>query len=81
MTSDQINKGLQVIAAFALLVLCTVFICFTVAFVVEIELIASGCDRYLSLALAVLVGIGCNAFIAFNHKIRNFIKNRGVTDE
>jgi hypothetical protein len=74
---DRIQKGLQAIAAFALLTLCTVFICFTVAFVVEIQLIASGCDRYLSLAIAILVGVGCNTFIAFNHKIRNFIKNRG----
>ena len=71
---DQIHRGLQAIAAFALLVLGHVFISFTVAFVVEIELLASGCDRYLSLAIAILVGIGCNAFIAFNHKIRNFIK-------
>lgn len=79
--SDRVQKGLQAIAATCLLVLGTVFICFTVAFVVEIELIASGCDRYLSLILAILVGIACNAFIAFNHKIREFIKNRGVTDE
>lgn len=79
--SDRIQRGLQAIAAACFLVLGTVFICFTVAFVVEIELIASGCDPYISLALAILVGIACNAFVAFNHKIREFIKNRGVKDE
>ena len=78
--SDSVHKKLQSIAAFCFLVVGTVFICFTVAFVVEIELIASGVDRYLSLGLAVLVGIACNAFIAFNHKIRKFI-NRSQKDE
>jgi hypothetical protein len=75
-----IHKGLQKIAAFAILTLCYVFISFTVAFVVEVELIASGCDRYLSLVIAILVGIAVNAFVALNHKIRNFIKT-GVIDE
>lgn len=73
--SDTLHRNLQAIAAFALLVIGTVFMCFTVALVVEIELIASGYNIYLSLVLAVLVAIACNAFLVFNHKIRNFISN------
>jgi len=74
--SDHFHRGLQAIAAACLLILGNVFICFTVAFVVEIELIASGCNRYVALLLAILTGIVCNTYVVFNHKIRNFIKNQ-----
>jgi len=74
---SSLYKSLQVIAAFALLTLATVLICFTFAFTVEIEMLASGFNKYLSLGVAILSAIGCNIFLVFNHKIRNFIKQSG----
>ena len=75
---NDLDRAIQAIVVACLLALGTVLICFTVAFVVEIELLASGCNRYVCLLLAVLTGVACNAFIVFNHKIREFIKSRGA---
>jgi len=41
-----------------------------------LQLLAAGANKYLSLGVALLVAIGCHAYIVFNHKIRNYIKTR-----
>jgi hypothetical protein len=69
------NKALQSIAAFCLLVLANIFICFTTAAFWELQLLATGINKYLALIIAILIGAACNAFIAFNHKIRQFIND------
>lgn len=79
---DSAYRLLQVLAAVIALALGTVFICFSTAGVVMLQLLAAGTNKYLALGMAILVAIACSAFIAFNHKIRNFINNRGAnTDE
>jgi len=69
------NKALQSIAAFCLLVLANVLICFSTAGVVMLQLVAAGTNKYLALIIAILVAAACNAYIAFNHKIRQFIND------
>lgn len=77
----KIAKLLAVFPAIALMVLANVFICFSVAGVVLMQLLSSGFERYLSLGVAILVAIGVHAYIAFNHKIREYINSRGVINE
>jgi len=69
------NKALQSIAAFCLLVLANVLICFSTAGVVMLQLLAAGTNKYLALTIAILVAAACNAYITFNHKIRQFIND------
>jgi hypothetical protein len=79
--SVSVHKKLQAIALACFLAIANVLICFSTAGVVMLELLASGCNKYVALGVAILVAIVCNAYIVFNHKIRDFIRNAGVTDE
>lgn len=78
---DSVNRTLQVIAALCVLTLGMVFICSATSGVVMLQLLAAGCNKYIALGGAVLVAIGCSAFIAFNHKIRDFINNTGANHD
>lgn len=75
---DNVHRMLQVIAAVCFLALGSLLIGFATSGVVMLQLLAAGVNKYISLGVAVLVAIGCNVFIIFNHKIRSFINNRGV---
>jgi hypothetical protein len=46
-----------------------------------LQLLAMGANRFFSLAVAILVAIACTAFIVFNHKIQNILKNTGVRSD
>jgi hypothetical protein len=75
--SDKTQKVLQSIGLAIFLAVANVFICLSTSGVVMLQLLAAGTNKYISLCVALLVAIGCNAYIVFNHKIRNFIKNTG----
>lgn len=75
----KITKLLAMFPAVTLMVLSNIFICFSVAGVVLMQLLSLGVERYLSLGVACLVAIGVHFYIAFNHKIREYINSRGVS--
>jgi hypothetical protein len=75
------SRLLQSIAVACLLALGMVVICFSTAGMVMLQLLAAGLDKYVALGVALLVAVGCSAFITFNHKIRNFIVNTGANIE
>jgi uncharacterized membrane protein YfhO len=70
----EVTKLLSVFPYIAIMVLMNTFIVFTIAAVVVMQMIYFGYNRYFSLATAVLVAAGVHCYIAFNHKIRNKIK-------
>ena len=69
--------------AILLMTFINVFICFTVAGTVMLELLAGGGSKYpyLCLGTAILVAIGVHCWIVFNHKLRAYIKQQGNVDE
>jgi succinate dehydrogenase hydrophobic anchor subunit len=71
---------LAVIPAIFLVVLCNVFIAFATAGVVFLQLLESGVNKQVSLGVAILIAIGVHAYIAWNHKIRDYIK-QGAKNE
>jgi hypothetical protein len=75
---EHINRLLQVIAAVCFLALGSLLICFATSGVIMLQLLAAGVNKYVCLGVAIVVAIGCNMFLIFNHKIRDFIKHRGV---
>lgn len=72
---NSVHGLLQRIAAVCLLTLGMIFVCFSTAAFWELQLLTAT-NRYAALGIAILIAIGCSAFIAFNHKLRNFINNR-----
>lgn len=70
--SNKTHEGLQFAAITCLFTLIDVFISFSTAGVVMLQLLAAGANRYATLALAILIGVGCMLYLRFNHKIRNF---------
>ena len=72
---NSVHKLLQRIASFCLLTLGMIFICFSTAAFWELQLLTAT-NRYFALGVAILIAIGCSAFIAFNHKLRNIINDR-----
>ena len=71
---------LQIIPALILVVFANVFIAFATAGVVLIQLLAAGYNKHVSLGAALLVAVGVHAYIVWNHKIRDFIK-QGAKNE
>lgn len=72
----KLSNLLHAIPAIILVTIVNVFISFTTAGVVLIQLLAAGHNKYLSLGAALLVAIGVHAWIVFNHKLRNYIKDK-----
>lgn len=66
--------------ALILVVLANVFISCCTASVVLIQLLARGYNKDFSLGMAILIAVGVHAYLVWNHKIRNFIK-QGVKNE
>lgn len=75
-----VARLLAVIPAIFLVVLCNVFIAFSTAGVVLIQMLAAGINKHVSLGVAILIAIGVHAYIAWNHKIRDYIK-QGAKNE
>jgi len=73
---DRITRTLSVLPVIVLVTLANVFIAFSTAGVVLVQLLAAGINKHLSLGVALLVAIGVHTHIVFYHKIRNFIKTR-----
>lgn len=67
---------LAIVPAIMLVALCNVFIAFATAGVVLLQLLDSGVNKHIALAVALLIAIGVHAYVAWNHKIRDFIKVR-----
>lgn len=72
---DKVTQFLAILPAILLVTFANVFISFTVAAVVMLQLITGGHNKYLSLGVAILVAIVTHFYIVFNHKIRNYIKH------
>ena len=51
-----------------------VFIGMCSAGVVLVQLVANGTNKYTAITIAIVVAIAVHAYIAFNHKLRNYIK-------
>ncbi len=71
---DKVANFLAILPAILLVTFANVFISFTVAAVVMVQLITTGHNKYLSLGVAILTAIFTHLYIVFNHKIRNYIK-------
>lgn len=67
---------LAIIPAIVLVALCNVFIAFSTAGVVLLQLLESGTNKHVALGVAILIAIGVHVYIAWNHKIRDYIKAR-----
>ena len=76
---SKLSRFLAVLPAILLLTFANVFIGFSTAGVVLIQLLASGVNKYVALITAIMVAIGVHAYITFNHKLRIYIKNNGET--
>jgi len=73
---DRMARLLSVLPAIILLTITNIFIAFSTAGVVMLQLLAAGFNKHLTLGVAILVAIGVHAYIVFNHKIRDYIKTR-----
>lgn len=74
------TRLLAVIPAIIIMVLCNVSIAFTIAGVVLLYMFESGINKHVALGVSILIAIGVHLYIAWNHKIRNFV-NQGVKHE
>jgi hypothetical protein len=70
----NLHKLLRVIPLVVIMTLVNVFICTTMAIVALLEFISISHNKWLSFIVALLIGVGTYTWIAFNHKIRNYIK-------
>lgn len=82
----RLARLLAALPAILLMTFINVFICFTVAGTVMLELMATGGGNkhpYVTLGVAILVAIGTHCWIVFNHKLRAYIRQQeeGTTDE
>lgn len=78
--SSKLSKWLMAIPVILMVTLANVFISFTCAGVILIQLLGAGVNKHLSLGAALLIAVGVHAYIVFNHKIRNFINKQGKTN-
>lgn len=78
---SKLSTLLSVLPAILLLTFANVFISFTSAAVVLIQLIANGANKYVALIVAIMVAVSIHLYIAFNHKLRNYIKKQGESHE
>lgn len=76
-----LSRLMATLPAILLITFVNVFICFTTAGMVLVQLLASNTNRYVALGLSILVAVGVHLYIVFNHKIRDYIKQQGSTDE
>lgn len=78
---DKLIRLLTVIPAVIMMALINLLIAFSTSGVVLIQLLSSSWGqehKNISLAIALIIAIGVHAYIVFNHKIRDFIK-QGTT--
>lgn len=85
MKSDPLNKVVDIISRLLVIILTTflnVFICFSVAGVVLLQLVANSKEKTLiPLIVACLVAIGVQLYIVFYHKIRTYINQGADSNE
>lgn len=70
----DVKKLLGIFPYIAILVLMNTLITFTISAVVMMQMTYLGYNKYLSLAIALVVAIATYCYIIFNHQIRNKIK-------
>lgn len=71
---NNVVKILSAVPAMVIMVLCNTIIGLTISGLVMIEMLSAGCNKYLSLAVAMVVAIVVHLYVAFNHKLREYIK-------
>jgi hypothetical protein len=75
----DLGKRLLVVA---LMMFVNVFICFSVAGVVLLELLSiTNIEKHVCLIIAILTAIGVQLFIVYHHKLRNYINNGAGSNE
>lgn len=78
---STLNKVLATLPAILLVTFANVAIAFITASVILIQLISNGVNKHLSLMVSIVVAIAVHLYIIFNHKLRNYIKNQGQSNE
>ena len=80
--ANRIARLLAVVPAIFMMTMANVFIGFTVAGVVLLQMITNGVNKHVSLATAILVAVAVHLYIIFNHKIRAYINkhSQGTTE-
>lgn len=78
---SNFTKLIAVIPAIVIMTIANVFIGFTVAGVVLLQMMSSGANKYVALLTAIMVALAVNGYIIFNHKLRAYIKNQGVVND
>ena len=76
-TQFSLKRLLRVLPAIVWWAITNVGIGFTTAGVVLIQMLANNYNKYLSLFVAIMVVIAVYFYIAFNHRLRLYIKNQG----
>lgn len=72
----SLKRLLLVIPAMCVLALTYLFICFSCAGLVELQLVLWGFNKTVSLGVSLGVAIGVYFFVVLNHRIREFIDQR-----
>jgi hypothetical protein len=80
---SKLSRLLATLPAILLLTFANTFIGFMTAGGVFLLLYnkEGGVEKHLALGAAVVVAIAVHAYIVFNHKLRDYIRNQGKTNE
>lgn len=73
---QTLKKLLLVIPAMFVLGFANTLICFSCAGLVELQLVLWGFGKTVSFGISAVVALGVWAFVAFNHKIRDYIEKK-----
>lgn len=68
-----ISQLFTVLPALIFMTLMNVIIVMCVAGETLIQLISNGMNRYLALAISIIIAIVINTYISYNHLIKNYI--------
>lgn len=71
---ELLYKILTAVATIILTTILNVFICFSAAAVVIIQMLSHGYDSTLSLISGICIAISVQAYIIFNHKLYALVK-------
>ena len=71
---NNVVKILSAVPAMVIMVMCNTIIGLTMSGFVMLQMLSAGCNKYFSLAIAMVVAVVVHFYVAFNHKLREYIK-------
>lgn len=72
------KRLMAILPALIIMVIANVFIIFSAAAVVLLELMQTNCNKYVALAAALATSCAVYIYINYNHKLKDYINENNI---